>query len=179
MTSCRQPRVPAVSIVRILSILGCLVLHVSHHFDLEVLDQLHFSLVKLGHRHLHTFMEPGGFNVKSLIGELFFNFGNNILLFLHLRLPLLQDLLLGYHEGPDTSRDNGEPTDIDESYVGSADTSRHSGMSTFLTNIISYPLICLSEMVHLISFKILNYRVRVNGHHDRDLCIYVETGDVW
>ena len=45
VTSCRQARVPAVSIVRILSILGCLVLHVSHHFDLEVLDQLHFSLV--------------------------------------------------------------------------------------------------------------------------------------
>ena len=66
MTSCCEARVPATTIILMLqSNLASFSLHVRHHLDLEILHQLHFSLVKLGHRHPHTSMEPGLRNVKS------------------------------------------------------------------------------------------------------------------
>ena len=55
--------------INIQSNLCCALLHVRHHLYLQILDQLHFSLVKLGHRHPHTFMEPGFITILSLYSE--------------------------------------------------------------------------------------------------------------
>ena len=89
VTRCCKAGVPATTNISIFrSNLNCLRLHVRHHLDLQILDQLHFSLVKLWHCHLHDFVGTS-FNEKFLFGDFFFNFRNNFLLFDHLRLPLL------------------------------------------------------------------------------------------
>ena len=59
VTSCCKTGVPVTTNIEMFhSNLGCLLLHVRHHLYLQILDQLHFSLVKLWHCHLHDFVGP-------------------------------------------------------------------------------------------------------------------------
>ena len=68
----------------------------------------------------------------SIIRDLLLHSGDNFLLLHHLGLPLLQHLLPGHQEGANAGRDDGEPTDIDESDVRSSDTSGHPDPGTIL-----------------------------------------------
>ena len=57
-----------------------------------------------------------------MIRDLLLHSGDNFLLLHHLGLPLLQHLLPGHQEGANAGRDDGEPTDIDESDVNCDNT---------------------------------------------------------
>ena len=68
----------------------------------------------------------------SFIRDLLLHSGDNFLLLHHLGLPLLQHLLPRHQEGANAGRDDGEPTHVDESDVGSSDTSGHPDPGTIL-----------------------------------------------